>query len=67
MIATRTAIRRDGALTVDAVRLAVLREVFDGDPHAWVDYLLQRGSPRQIEEDLPFAIRLAMVVSRDAG
>lgn len=52
-------------LDVDVARWAILLELFDGDAQAWVDYLLEKGSLRQIEEDLPFAIRVAIGTGDD--
>jgi hypothetical protein len=39
--------------------------VFGGDAEAWIDFLLERGSRRQVEEDLPFAIRAAEEARRE--
>lgn len=52
-------------LGADEARWAVLMTVFGGDAEAWIDFLLERGSRRQVEEDLPFAIRAAEEARRE--
>jgi|GEM_PF-1398332 len=46
------------AIIAAALRLYILFSVFDGQPHTWSEFLLTKGSLRQLEDDLPFVLAL---------
>jgi hypothetical protein len=40
------------------LQLLILEVVFEGDPSAWMRFLVSEGSPEQIRDDLPAVERL---------